>query len=150
MRTAVGQSRFSHSVSVEEIRVFQACMHMCEFVDEWYVLRTTQNGEFVCVRSRGKCQWKPVCRCRETGALRVRSFALLRSWRSVRSWSAVFLLSSVPSCEQYLRHCVVHLLCDAHDAHSAMAQENCPCHHSTIHFITHGSGAGPLVLIRIV
>ena len=22
-------------------------MRMCEFVDEWYVLRTTQNGEFV-------------------------------------------------------------------------------------------------------
>ena len=72
-----------------------------------------------------------------------------RSRRSVRSWSAVFLLSSVLSCEQYLRHCVVDLLCDAHDAHSSMAQENCPCHHSTIHFITLGSGAWLVVLIRI-
>ena len=24
-------------------------MRMCEFVDEWYVLRTTQNEEFVCL-----------------------------------------------------------------------------------------------------
>ena len=23
-------------------------MRLCEQVDEWYVLRTTQNGEFVC------------------------------------------------------------------------------------------------------
>ena len=52
-------------LSVEEIRVFQA--RACE----------------------------PVCQCRETGALRARSFAQLRGWRSVRSWSAVFLLSSV-------------------------------------------------------
>ena len=42
----------------------------------------------------------------------------------------------------------VDLLCDAHDAHSAMAQEKCPCHHSTIHFITHGCGAWLVVLIR--
>ena len=67
-------------------------MRMCEFVDGWYVLKTTQNGEFVCYQSSGKRLWKPVCRCRETGALRARSFALLRSWRSVRSWSAVFFV----------------------------------------------------------
>ena len=29
-------------------------MRMCEFVDEWYVLKTTQNGEFVCYQSSGK------------------------------------------------------------------------------------------------
>ena len=29
-----------------------------------------------------------------------------------------------------------------------MAQEKCPCHPSTIHFITHGSGAWLVVLIR--
>ena len=47
-------------------------MRMSEFVDEWYVLRTTQNGEFVgdarpayFVRSPSRC------------------------WRSVRSGSAV-------------------------------------------------------------
>ena len=67
-------------------------MRTCEFVDESYVLRTTKNGESVCLQSRGKCQWKPVCRCRETGALRARSFALLRSWRRVRSWSEVLCL----------------------------------------------------------
>ena len=72
---------------------------VCEFIYEWYVLRTTQIEEFVCFQPRGKRLWKPVCRCRETGALRARSFAQLRSWRSVRLWSAVFLLYSVPSCE---------------------------------------------------
>ena len=78
----------------------------------------------------------------------VRGPSRSRAVGAVCAWSAVFLLSSVPSCE-YLRHCAVDLLCDAHDAHSAMAQENCPCHHSTIHFIAHGSGAGSVVLIRI-
>ena len=29
-------------------------MRTCEFVDEWYVLRTTQNGEFFCYQSSGK------------------------------------------------------------------------------------------------
>ena len=43
---------------------------------------------------------------------------------SSQLWSSIFC------------HCAVDLLCDAHDAHSAMAQENCPCHHSTNHVIT--------------
>ena len=51
-------------------------MRMCEFVDEWYVLRTTQNGEFVGYQSSGKRLWKAVCRCRETSALRARSCAV--------------------------------------------------------------------------
>ena len=38
---------FSHSVSVEEIRMFQACAGL-KRVDMWYVLRTTQNGECAC------------------------------------------------------------------------------------------------------
>ena len=24
-------------------------MHLCEQVDDWFVLRTTENGEFVCL-----------------------------------------------------------------------------------------------------
>ena len=48
-------------------------MRMCEFVDEWFVLRTTQNGEFVCFQSRGKRLWSvPLRSC---GAW---SFAQLR------------------------------------------------------------------------
>ena len=61
-------------------------------------------------QSRGKRLWKPVCRCRETGALRARSFAKLRSWRSFalveRSYPSVFsshLWSSISG------HCAVDL-----------------------------------------
>ena len=77
-------------------------MRMSEFVDEWYVLRTTQNGEFV-------------------GDARPAHFVCSssRCLRSLRSGSAVsccclfqLVVSSI-SCETC---CVTHI------AHSAMAQ----------------------------
>ena len=68
-------------------------MRTCEFVDEWYVLRTTQNGEFVCFQSRGKCPWKPVCRCRDrhTSCAVLRAVAQLAQGALVeRSFPSVF------------------------------------------------------------
>ena len=65
-------------------------------------------------------------------------------------WSAVLcavvrvtrtVLPSVPSCELYLGHCAVDLLCNAHDDSSSMNQENCCCTVISIHFIKRGSGA---------
>ena len=71
-------------------------MLLCEQVDEWYVLRTTQNGEFVCFFSVPGLT--PVER------------------RSLLLWRAD-LLSVVSS----FYPCVVTSLCDAPDdcAHSA-------------------------------
>ena len=53
-------------------------MRMCEFVDEWYVLRTTQNGEFVCFQSSDKRLWKPVAQSAQC-ALVERSFPFVFS-----------------------------------------------------------------------
>ena len=83
---------------------------MCEFVDEWNVLETTQNVEFVCFQSRDKSLWKPVCRCRQTGALCARSFVVAQ-----------------------LAQCA---LVERSFLSDFSSQENCPFHHSTIHFIT--------------
>ena len=58
----------------------------------------------------------------------------LRSCAVVRMTRTVF--PSVPSCEQYLGHCAVDLLCDARDDSSSTAQENCSCTVISIHFIT--------------
>ena len=47
-----------------------------------------------------------------------------------------------------LVHCVPHLM--RHSAFMAQgSRKHCSCHVITIHFITHGSGAGLVVLIRI-
>ena len=69
-------------------------MRTCEFVDEWYVLRTTQNGEFVCFQSRGKCSWKSclsVSRDRHTSCAVLRAVAQLAHGALVeRSFPSVF------------------------------------------------------------
>ena len=57
-------------------------MRMGDFVDEWYVLRTTQNGEFV-GNARPAHFVRSSSRCCAIGAC-------------VRSWSAVFLLWKFP------------------------------------------------------
>ena len=57
-----------------------------------------------------------------------------RSCAVVRRTRTVF--PSVPSCEWYLGHCAVDLLCDAHDDSSSMALENCSCTVVSIHCIT--------------
>ena len=57
-------------------------MRTCEFVDEWYVLRTTQNGEFVCLS---------VSRDRHTSCAVLRAVAQLAQGSLVeRSFPFVF------------------------------------------------------------
>ena len=85
-------------------------MRMSEFVDEWYVLRTTQNGEFV-GDARPAHFVRGSSRCRAVGAV----CALGAQFLSVVLQLVVSSISCVTGC---VTCCVTHI------AHSAMAQGN--------------------------
>ena len=97
-------------------------LRLCEQVDEWYVLRTTQNGKYAC------CFLVPRLTLVE------RPSSLL--WRAL----LLSVVSSFSVCEKV--PCVTHMT-----RTPLGSRKHCSCPVITIHFITHGSGA--VVLIRI-
>ena len=104
---------FSHSVSVEGIRVFSSMRG-----DEWYVLGTTQNGECVCLFLVPRLT--PV----ERPSSLLWTFALVRGLRCSAHVARYF-----PSC-------VVTSLCDSSDDFPSLAQgsrKHCSCHVITNH-----------------
>ena len=96
-------------------------MHICEFVDELYVLRTTQNGEVVCISL-------------VASASRNQFVVVARPAHFVRGSSHGALFLPQFSGEYYLNLCATRL--KTHIAHSAMAQEKLPLssQHNSFHY----------------
>ena len=92
-------------------------MRLCGQADEWYVLRTTQNGEFVCL-------------------------FLVPMLTPVGRPSSLLWRADLHSVVSSFYPCVVTSLCDAPDdcAHSALYSRLTkklllPCHHNSFHCI---------------